>query len=284
MVEAIARTGSTPTNSSPLQFSVTFTMPVTGVDASDFALATTGSATAGAISVAGSGSAYTITVNSVSGDGTLGLNLIDDDSILDATGTPLGGPGQGNTWIGGTYTVDHTAPVLSSAASRKTHGRVGDFDLGLALTGVTVEPRINGPTKLIFSFSEPIKAADGLLSADEFAITNATFASATINGSVLTLNLTGAVNTRCVTVRLGGLGDIAGNILAGDNDVVIGALYGDVNQSQIVDVADQNAIKPWLSKPLSASNFLFDVDCDGKIGSTDQNVLKKNLGKRLVLV
>ena len=66
-----------------MQFAVTFSQSVTGVDPGDFALALS-AAPAGTIdSVSGSGTAYTVTVNNVVGDGTLGLNLVDDDSIVD---------------------------------------------------------------------------------------------------------------------------------------------------------------------------------------------------------
>jgi len=78
-----------------LQFTVNFSEPVTGVDTSDFALS--GGNSSGTISsVTGSGSSYTVTVTGVSGNGTLGLSLVDDDSIQNAYSTPLGGFGVGN--------------------------------------------------------------------------------------------------------------------------------------------------------------------------------------------
>ena len=63
--------------------------------------ARSGSLTSGAVSVSGSGSSYTVTVNNLSGEGTLALNLIDDDTIRDVMTNPaqshaLGGGGAGN--------------------------------------------------------------------------------------------------------------------------------------------------------------------------------------------
>src|SRR5204863_8925296 len=65
--------------------------------------------------VTGSGSSWTVTVGTGSGDGTVGVNLVDDDSITDLAGNPLGGSGAGNgNLTGQTYTIDKTAPSVSS--------------------------------------------------------------------------------------------------------------------------------------------------------------------------
>ena len=65
-------------------------------------------------SVSGSGTAYTVTVKNGSGNGTLGLNLVDDDSVVDLAGNKLGGAGAGNgNFTGQTYTIDPTSPVVS---------------------------------------------------------------------------------------------------------------------------------------------------------------------------
>ena len=73
---------------SSLQFAVTFSKDVTGVAASDFALAG-GDSTGSISSVSGSGASYTVTVTGVSGDGALGLNMISSGSIVDEPGNPL---------------------------------------------------------------------------------------------------------------------------------------------------------------------------------------------------
>src|SRR5205823_5003438 len=112
-VTAITRLDALLTNAGSVQFQVRFSEPVTGVDASDFQVVTSGSAAAGAVSVAGSGASYTVTVSDVSGAGTLGLSLIDDDTIRDiltnsAQDHSLGGTGTGNgSFTGGeTYSID----------------------------------------------------------------------------------------------------------------------------------------------------------------------------------
>ncbi|HEX3727766.1 MAG TPA: Ig-like domain-containing protein, partial [Pirellulales bacterium] len=102
-VVSIVPVESSPASAKTLHFTVTFSESVTGVDASDFTLVTTGSVTPTSItSVTGSGTTYTITVSAPSGDGTLGVNLVDDDTILDQAGNPLGGVGTGNANFTGT--------------------------------------------------------------------------------------------------------------------------------------------------------------------------------------
>jgi hypothetical protein len=94
---------------------VTFSRPVTGVDVSDFSLAAVGLAGASVTSVTGSGASYVVTANTGTGSGTLGLNVIDDDSIVDISGTSIGGGGAGNGGVAGAvYTIDRTVPVVSS--------------------------------------------------------------------------------------------------------------------------------------------------------------------------
>ena len=80
-VQSINRVGTTPTNAASVSWTVLFSESVTGVDASDFALATTGAVTGATITtVSGSGSQYTVTANTGTGNGTLGLNLVDNDT------------------------------------------------------------------------------------------------------------------------------------------------------------------------------------------------------------
>ena len=69
-----------PTNAATVHCTVTFSESVTGVDAGDFTLAATGLTGTSITGVTGSGTTYTVTVNTGSGDGTLGLNLVDNDS------------------------------------------------------------------------------------------------------------------------------------------------------------------------------------------------------------
>jgi hypothetical protein len=103
-VLSVNRADVNPTQSSSLAFTVTFSEGVTGVDASDFAVVKTGEVLGGTIGVTGSDKTYTVTMSGISGTGTVGLNLVDNDSIIDAASNKLGGTEDGNgNFIGEIY-------------------------------------------------------------------------------------------------------------------------------------------------------------------------------------
>ena len=95
MVSSV-RASPNPSSAASVAFTVTFSRVVTGVDKTDFALTVTGVTGATVYSVSGSGAAYTVTVHAGSGSGFLRLDVTDNDSIVDASSIPLGGPGAGN--------------------------------------------------------------------------------------------------------------------------------------------------------------------------------------------
>ncbi|MCB0118588.1 MAG: hypothetical protein KDD72_06135 [Anaerolineales bacterium] len=116
-VTSILRADPDPTSADTARFTVAFSESVFGVDAADFVLAASGLSDAGLLSITGSGSIYTVVVKTGSGNGSLRLDLFDDDSIVDAMGAPLGGAGIGNANFasGETYTIDRNTPVIYSA-------------------------------------------------------------------------------------------------------------------------------------------------------------------------
>jgi Peptidase_C39 like family len=111
---ASVRADTDPTNAASVDFTVTFSESVTGVDAGDFALTTTGDIAGASVSlVSGSGTGRTVTVSTGSGDGTIRLDVIDDDTVVDGISTPLGGAGAGNGDFtsGELYTMDKIPPT-----------------------------------------------------------------------------------------------------------------------------------------------------------------------------
>ncbi len=117
VVTAINTASTNPTAANlTVQWTVVFNTSVTGVDASDFTLVQAGGVTGANITgVTGSGATWTVSANTGIGTvGTLKLNLVDNDSIVNASSTPLGGAGVGNGNFGGqTYTL--IVPVCNSA-------------------------------------------------------------------------------------------------------------------------------------------------------------------------
>ncbi len=120
VVSSIARTSANPTETGlPVSWTVTFSKAVTGVDAADFSLVQTGGVTGASISsVTGSGTTWTVTASTGTGTtaGTLGLNLVDNDTIMDGSSIRLGGTGAGNgNFTGEVYTISApTLPVVNS--------------------------------------------------------------------------------------------------------------------------------------------------------------------------
>ncbi|MBA3842784.1 MAG: hypothetical protein H0X39_09225, partial [Actinobacteria bacterium] len=116
---SINRAVASPTNAASVSWTVSFSEDVTGVDASDFALFRAAGVAGGSIGLvtpaAGPASVYTVTATSGSGDGTLGLNLVDNDSVKDKAGNPLGGAGttgsNNGSFTGQTYSIDKTGPA-----------------------------------------------------------------------------------------------------------------------------------------------------------------------------
>ena len=101
LVLSINRTApvNVTTNSSSVSCTVTFSEAVTGVDSSDFSLATTGTVAATTTQVTPvSPSVYTVTLSGITGIGSLGLNLVDNGSIRDAVGHPLTTPSAAATF------------------------------------------------------------------------------------------------------------------------------------------------------------------------------------------
>ena len=203
MVSSVAVVGASPNNAGTETFTVTFSENVTGVDVSDFALFTTGTAAGSIASVTptGAGNAYTVTVNNVTGDGTLRVDLNGSGTgITDAAGNAIAA----GYVAGAAVTVDHIAPTVTSVAV------------------VGASPNNAGTEAFTVTFSENVTGVD----VSDFALTT----SGTAAGSIASVTPTGAANTYTVTVNnvtgdgtlrvdlnasATGITDAAGNAIAG---------------------------------------------------------------------
>jgi hypothetical protein len=175
--------------------------------------------------------------------------------------------------------INGAPPQISALVSRKINGNVST-DLPLTVSPATIDPRINGPTQIVFTFSEAIQAADGTLDASEFSIANASFASASIAGNQLTLNLTNVVNASDVTIAFQGITDASGNAMFGPTSVTVGALAGDVNQDGIVNALDFNTLASNFGSA-AATYSTGDLTGDGHVDTADFDVLAAGFGSAL---
>jgi tartrate-resistant acid phosphatase type 5 len=195
-VTSIIRTAAQGTNAAAVDFIVTFSEPVNGLDATDFALTTSGLNGAFISNITNSNPFYVVTVNTGSGDGSIRLDLIDDDTIVNGFGTSIGnaGMGNGNFSSGETYTVDKTAPIVTSIQRASTN------------------PTMASSVDFIVTFSEQVNGVD----AADFIST-----STNISGSFIG-NITSANPFYVVSINTGtGTGSLRLDLA--DNDTIMDA-------------------------------------------------------------
>ncbi len=133
--DSISLLDGDPTEGPEVRFEVTFSLDVGGVDVDDFALTGTlsGDSTIDSVTVfrGGGAAVYEVTATAAPGPGTLGLSLIDNDTILTAIGMPLGGVGAGNGDLAGPeYTILESTPCPWDITG---DGQVNSSDLGQLL-------------------------------------------------------------------------------------------------------------------------------------------------------
>ena len=165
VVLSITRANPAPTIAPSVQFTVSFSESVTGVNIHDFSLTTNGIAGASITGIIGSGAARTVTVNTGKGNGTIRLNVVDDDSILNVASVPLGGvgAGNGNYTAGEIYTITEgvnvtigTQPLISSPIVSGS-------------TVIIAPPNIvDGPVKVKSSRSANIFTSERVISGNSF--------------------------------------------------------------------------------------------------------------------
>jgi len=197
VVTGILRADPDPTAAGIVHFAVTFSKAVSGVDVGDFALTAAGGVSGATLGdVSGSGTAYTVAVNTGTGDGTLRLDLLDDDSILDEVNNPLNGVGAGNGSYaaGEIYTIDKNAPVV--------------------VNSLRVDPNPTSVDTVAFTvnFSEPVSGVD----AGDFSLA----ATGDISGAApISVGMGGLGNTYNIVVNTGrGNGTLRLDVV--DNDSI----------------------------------------------------------------
>lgn len=110
-VLSVTRLDANPTSAPSLRFTVTFSEPVIGVDAAnDFSITQSGVAGAFISNIAGGPSIYVVTVSSGTGNGTVRLNVLDNNSIRDLAlnGLPAA------FLAGEIYTLDRALPIFAN--------------------------------------------------------------------------------------------------------------------------------------------------------------------------
>ncbi len=215
VVDSITRQNDTITNDGQVTFVVTYSEPVTGVGTADFELITTGSLSGTSIVSANSISSNTVfavVLNTGSGDGTIDLKALDDDTIQNGTSVKLGGTGTGNGEVTANtpYEIDKTRPTISS------------------VTAVTSSPTNANTVSFNVVFSETVTGFDAAADVDveTNGTTNDGVSITQQSGTTYRVNVTGVDGdgTVKVTVKAGAASDTAGNTnasVAASNTVTI---------------------------------------------------------------
>lgn len=217
-VSSITRAGANPTGAANVDFTVTFSEPVSGVDTTDFGLITSG--LGGVLAVnnvspnAGPSKTYTVTASTGTGNGTIKLTLNDNNSIVDVTGKTLAAsPGTAENDgsftpadVDARYDIDKTAPVATIDQA------LGQND---PASGPTATTAINFKVTLSKSLTTP--AAIGSFTNSDISLSGTAGATvATITGSGDTYNVSVAGMTQSGTVIIninaGVFQDDAGNL------------------------------------------------------------------------
>ena len=116
-VASIAPQGTPTASATSINFAVTFSEAVNGVDATDFALTTTGTAsgTLGTPSSADNGITWTVPVTAISGTGSLRLDLNSSGTGIESTGAAK--PLAGGFATGTVHNVDVQVPVAGACGA-----------------------------------------------------------------------------------------------------------------------------------------------------------------------
>ena len=163
------------------------------------------------------------------------------------------------------------------AVSRKTHGSAGPFDLTLPLSGkVAVECRKGTTQKMIITFPNPVTVGSVTVTPDPAAAgATASVSSYVVNGSVVTVNLSGVSNRQIAVINLFDVSDGTNN---GEVHVPFGLLIGDVSGNGSVTSNDVSTTQSKVGQPVTKTTFREDVTLDGSISSADVQLVTSKKG------
>jgi hypothetical protein len=166
-----------------------------------------------------------------------------------------------------------------SAVSRKTHGSAGDFDVNLPVTGSAgIECRTGGPNgnhTVIISFANAVSVGSAsVASSDGLAMVS----GFSVNGALVTVNLTKVTNAQTLTITLTSVSD-GTNI--GNVSLPMAVLAGDTTANGAVNSSDIAQTQSQSGQPVTATNFREDVTVNGLINSSDISFVQAKSGTAL---
>ena len=174
------------------------------------------------------------------------------------------------------YTFD---PALVSAVSRKTHGSAGTFDIDLLPPASGIECRsggANGDHQVVVTFASAVTVGGASISSGTGSV-----GSFTVNGSQVTVNLTGVANAQTITISLDNVSD---GTNMGCAAIPMSLLLADANANGSINSADVAQTKSRVGQTVDASNFRSDVNANGgsdyfETGVTNPDLILADLVK-----
>jgi hypothetical protein len=175
-----------------------------------------------------------------------------------------------------------TCSLLVSAASRKTHGSAGTFDVDLPIGGTPgIECRsggADGDHTMVFTFANTLSS---VASARVTSGTGSVSSSGTgADPHQYVVGLTGVGNAQTITVTLTNVTDSAGNTSASISGSMR-VLAGDTTADGSVNSADIAQTKSQSGTAVGNSNFREDITTDGNLNSADIGFVKSKSGTAL---
>jgi hypothetical protein len=171
--------------------------------------------------------------------------------------------------------------VLSAAASRKTHGTAGTFDVNLSIGHTpSIECRRgtganNGDHTIVFTFLNTLSSVGSAVVTDGTGHVSSSNIGNDRHQYIV--NLADVIDQQIVTVFLSDVYDSNLNY-SQFVSVSMGLLFGDTTGSGGVNASDISQVKSQSGQTLSAANCREDVTVSGAINASDIAAVKSRSG------
>jgi len=167
-------------------------------------------------------------------------------------------------------------PVLTEAASRKSHGPAGPFDAPMSLNGSGVEPRnSSGDHTVVLKFNTPMQSGNATVPPGEGNVDSVSF-----SGNDMLVTLSGVADKQRVTITATNLTAVSGRVLSSVS-LTVGFLAGDTTGDARVNVTDTGETKSNSGSLTNGNNFRTDANLDRRINVGDTNFVKSHSGNSL---
>ena len=248
-VSSITAADTNPTNAASVDFTVTFSESVTNVDTTDFVLTTTGVTGALVTNVSGSGATYTVTVSTGSGDGTIRLDVVDDNTVADGTGNLLGGTELND----GDFTSGEVYDVIKAGTStfKSLDSQDGWILEKNETSGIGGKLNKNGK-KLKIGDNAANKQYRSILSFDTSSLPE----DAVITSVTLMLKHAGVSGTNPFQTHGKLLADICQGPFSGDSALQLADFTGTCSKNKAL-IYRKTKVHNWYSQSLSVDDFQY---------------------------